>query len=113
MPATGSENSASPNPTSGLFLVPQHETELTGWIGTIIVLDLTSPFVVVGTLVECGARYLALAEADVHDLRDTSTTREQYVLGAARHGVSPNRRRVMISREQIVAIASLADVTLD
>ena len=113
MAAVGSETSSSPTPQGGLLLVAHHEKELAGWVGTIVVLDLTSPFVVVGTLIECGPRYLVLGETDVHDLRDTSTTREQYVLGAARHGVSPNRRRVLISREQIVAIASLTDVTID
>jgi len=75
-----------------------------------VVLDLAAPFVAIGTLVGADARYLILEEADMHDLRDSSTTRELYVLDCRRHGVGVNRHRVLIPREQIVSISRLADV---
>ncbi len=79
-------------------------------IGTEVVLDVTSPFVFVGTLVEFDNLYLALHNADVHDLRDTSTTREVYVLDSKRHGIRANRKRVLVRREEVVSISALDDV---
>ena len=46
----------------------------------------------------------------MHDLRDSSTTRELYVLDIRRHGLGPNRRRVLISRTDVVGISLLDDV---
>ena len=45
-------------------------------IGQVVVLDVQAPFVYVGTLREFDHRYLVLTDADVHDLRDTTTTRD-------------------------------------
>ncbi|MFO1095414.1 MAG: hypothetical protein U0992_19220 [Planctomycetaceae bacterium] len=76
----------------------------------IVVLDLASPYVVVGTLADEDHRYLVLDDADVHDLRDSSTTRELYVLEVRRHGLGPNRKRVHIRRDDVVGISLLDDV---
>ena len=79
-------------------------------IGRVVVLDVSSSFVYVGTLVGRDHRYYLLDDADVHDLRDTSTTRELYVVDAKRHGVPPNRRRVFIRVEEVVSLSALDDV---
>jgi len=76
----------------------------------IVVLDLASPYVVVGTLVSEDERYLVLEDADMHDLRDSSTTRELYVLDLRRHGLGPNRRRLLIQRREVVGLSLLEDV---
>lgn len=78
--------------------------------GRAVVLDLQSAYVVVGTLAAEDHRYLILKDADVHDLRDTATTRDAYVLEARRHGLHPNRRRVLIRHEEIVSLSALDDV---
>jgi hypothetical protein len=75
-----------------------------------VVLDVSSPFVYAGTLVEEDDRYFVLEEADVHDLRDTTTTRELYVVEIKRHGISSNRRRVLVRRDEVVSLAALDDV---
>uniref|UniRef100_A0A7C2P032 Uncharacterized protein n=1 Tax=Schlesneria paludicola TaxID=360056 RepID=A0A7C2P032_9PLAN len=79
-------------------------------VGQCLVLDLSSPYVVVGTLAEAGSLYVTLVDADVHDLRDSKTTRELYVLEARRHGVRCNRQRVSVSRSEIVSVSRLEDV---
>jgi hypothetical protein len=76
----------------------------------VVVLDLASPYVVIGTFVGEDHRYLILDEADMHDLRDSSTTREVYVLDTHRHGLGPNRRRLLISRSDVVGVSLLDDV---
>ncbi|MEZ6067044.1 MAG: hypothetical protein R3B90_15395 [Planctomycetaceae bacterium] len=83
---------------------------LTKWLGDVVVLDVAAPFVYLGTLQAVGPRYLTLTEADAHDLRDSTTTRDLYVLDARKHGVSGNRRQVLVSREQVISLSRLADV---
>jgi hypothetical protein len=57
--------------------------------------------------------YLELEQVDAHDLRDTQTTREKYVLECRLHGIRPNRGRAWISLREIVSISRLADVLID
>lgn len=84
-----------------------------GWhafVGKQVVIDITAPYVFVGRLVGERAGYLDLEEADAHDLRDTATTREKYILDCREHGIRPNRRRVLVDLKQMVAISLLDDV---
>jgi hypothetical protein len=78
--------------------------------GQCLVLDLSSPYVVLGTLAQTESLYVTLIDADVHDLRDSKTTRELYVLESRRHGVRCNRQRVSVSRAEIVSVSRLEDV---
>ena len=45
-----------------------------------VVVDLSSTFVCLGKLTRYDEHFLELKNADVHDLRDTDTTRENYVV---------------------------------
>src|SRR5262245_6269368 len=65
-----------------------------------VVLDMVSPYVYIGRLAGEDVTCLVLDDADVHDLRDSSTTRELYVLDCKRHGVGANRRRVYVLKNQ-------------
>jgi len=82
-------------------------------LGHELVLDLASPFVVLGRLTAAHRDYLELEDADAHALRDTQTTREKYVLECRLHGVRPNRGRIWISVRDVVGISKLADVLVD
>jgi hypothetical protein len=84
--------------------------EFENLLGEVIVIDLSSPYVYLGRLVETRGDYLLLADADAHDLRDAVTTREKYILDACSHGVNANRRWVWVSRREIVGISRLDDV---
>lgn len=80
------------------------------FIGQNVVVDVESMFVYVGRLKEVREKTLILKTADVHDLRDSTTTRELYVRDARVHGIQPNRNRVLIRLEQVVSISLLDDV---
>src|SRR6516162_9084023 len=56
-------------------------------VGKIVVLDLRSPFVCLGKLHRLDEHFLELTNADLHDLRDTQTTRENYVAAAQSTGI--------------------------
>lgn len=79
-------------------------------VGEALVLDLGSPYVILGTLEQADALFISLIEADVHDLRDSKTTRELYVLEARKHGIRSNRNRVSVRLEEVVSLSRLADV---
>jgi hypothetical protein len=54
--------------------------------------------------------FLELHDADVHDLRDTQTSRENYIAASVATGIKRNRKRVLVSRSEIVAISRLSDI---
>ncbi len=81
-------------------------------IGRNVVLDLSSPYVCVGVLEGADHRYLVLVEADLHDLRDSKTTREHYLVQCQRVGVRVNRQRVYVRREEVVSLSAL-DAVVD
>jgi hypothetical protein len=79
-------------------------------IGQVVVIDFRSTFVCIGKLVRLDDHYLELRNADVHDLRDTQTTRENYVVESHLTGIKRNRKRVFIPRAEVVALSALDDV---
>ena len=75
-----------------------------------VVVDLRSEFVCLGTLARVGELFLELKHADLHDLRDTDTTRENYVAASRDTGIKRNRKRLFVCRAEVVAVARLEDV---
>lgn len=79
-------------------------------IGRQVVIDVASPFVYLGRLLEIDHKYLILVDADVHDLRDTSTNRENYVVDSRRFGIRKNRERVLVNLGEVVSLSAMDDV---
>jgi small nuclear ribonucleoprotein (snRNP)-like protein len=75
-----------------------------------VVLDLASTYVCLGRLVRYDEHFLEVKNADLHDLRDTDTTRELYVAESVATGIKRNRKRVLIRRSEVVAISTLEEV---
>ncbi|MBY0525777.1 MAG: hypothetical protein K2R98_20460 [Gemmataceae bacterium] len=80
-------------------------------IGQVVVVDLRSPFVCLGKLQRVDDQFFELRHADFHDLRDSDTTRDLYVATSRQAGIARNRKRVLLVRSEIVAVALLQDVT--
>jgi hypothetical protein len=76
-------------------------------LGHTVVVDLRGPFVCLGTLKSFDDAWLELDNADLHDLRDTPTSREQYVAEAQATGIKRNRKHVLVTRADVVAVALL------
>src|SRR5205814_3029924 len=79
----------------------RHTRCLSDWSSDVCSSDL------VGLL---DTKYLVLEQADVHDLRDTTTTRELYVIDSKRLGVHANRERVLVRIGEIVSISALDEI---
>lgn len=78
-------------------------------IGARVVIDLRSEYVCLGTLTRADEHFLELKNADIHDLRDTETTRENYVAESVATGIKRNRRKLLLTRREIVAISRFED----
>ena len=76
-----------------------------------VVIDLKSPFVCLGTLIRIDEHFLEMKAADLHDLRDTDTSRENYVAASVRTGIKRNRKKVLLFRADVLAISRLVDVS--
>ena len=81
-------------------------------LGQQVVVDLRSPYVCLGTLTRVDELYVELRNADLHDLRDTQTTRENYVVDSRRLGIRVNRERTLVRIDEIVSVSALDDVVL-
>jgi hypothetical protein len=79
-------------------------------MGEKVVVDLRSAFVCLGTLLRADEHFLELRNADLHDLRDTETSRELYVAESMATGIKRNRRRVLLVRSEIIAVCRLDDI---
>jgi hypothetical protein len=80
------------------------------YIGQKVVIDLRSTYVCLGTLVRYDDHFVELKNSDLHDLRDTQTTRENYIAASKVTGIKRNRRTVLLVRLEVVAISRLDDV---
>jgi hypothetical protein len=83
---------------------------LQDFMGQRVVVDMRSPFVCLGTLKRIDELWLELVNADLHDLRDTQSTRELYVADSRATGIKRNRKHVLVVRADVVAVSLLDDV---
>lgn len=77
-----------------------------------VVVDVDAPYVFLGTLVAITEQSLKLKSADVHDLRDSETTRERYILDSAQDGIRTNRDTAYVRLDQVVCVSPLKDIQL-
>jgi hypothetical protein len=75
------------------------------------VVDLKSSYVCLGTLVGFDREFLEIRDADLHDFRDSKATREVYVYDSVRLGIRRNRARLLLRREEIVAMTRFEDIS--
>ena len=80
------------------------------FLGQIVVIDLRSHYVCIGTFQRMDEQHLELLDADMHDLRDSDTSRENYIAASRATGIKRNRRRVLLVRGDVVAYALFKDV---
>ena len=78
-------------------------------LGQTVVVDMRSPYVCMGQLSRIDEQVLELRDADLHDMRDTVTTRENYIAASYATGIKRNRKRVLLMRDDVVAISRLED----
>jgi small nuclear ribonucleoprotein (snRNP)-like protein len=85
---------------------------LEDYLNTKVVVDLRSEFVALGTLKSFNDVFLELRNADLHDLRDTHTSRENYVAASVATGIKRNRKKVVIRWSEVVAVSRFEDIAV-
>jgi hypothetical protein len=86
------------------------EPTLNRLLGRVVIVDMAAPFVILGTLAAHDEQYLIIGNADVHDLRDTNTTRDIYVADSLRLGIRANRKQVFVRLQEVICVSALDDV---
>jgi hypothetical protein len=80
------------------------------FLSQLVVIDFQSTYLCLGKLTRFDDHFLEMRNADLHDLRDTETSRENYIASTVATGVKRNRKRVLLRRSEVVAISLLQDV---
>ncbi len=81
-------------------------------LGQVVVVDLISTYVCLGTLTGCDELFLELRDADLHDFRDSTASREVYVYEAVSLGIRVNRARVLVRLADVVAVSRFDEVSV-
>jgi hypothetical protein len=80
------------------------------YVGAVVVCDLDELYVVIGTLRDFDEHHLTFSEADLHDHRESNSTKEVYVLESRKIGVRVNRSHLSVPMRRLVAISRLDEV---
>jgi small nuclear ribonucleoprotein (snRNP)-like protein len=82
-------------------------------IDQTVVVDTKGTMVFIGRLVRVAGDCVVLEDADTHDCEQGYSGKELYVINACNFGVRPNRQKVYVPRQSIVAISALDDIIVD
>ena len=80
------------------------------FIGQTVVVDVDGPVVYLGRLAAVSGEFLTLEDVDVHNLGDSATSRERYVIEAKKLGIRPNRKQAQVRVARVVGVSRLEDV---
>lgn len=84
--------------------------ELKKYLKQKVVLDTSTSWVYIGTLEDVNDRCAELSEVDVHDNKDTPSSKEIYIWQSATSGIKANRNHTYINLDYIVSFSLLDDV---
>ena len=82
-------------------------------IGRQVVVDTQGPTVILGTLVQIADDCFVLEDADVHDRDEGHSSKELYVINAAKLGIRANRRKAYVAGQFVVSVSLLDDVVIE
>lgn len=75
-----------------------------------VVVDTSTKWVYLGIFAGEDDTYVMLEKADAFDLSETSLSKHEYLLMVKKDGIAPNRKKVKIFKNQVVAITLLEDI---
>lgn len=84
--------------------------DLNEYIGNLVVLDTNTDVLYLGKLVSVEKEFVGLDDADVCCLRDLRSTREQYLVEAAKQGIRKNRTHVEVRSGVIISVSLVKDI---
>lgn len=89
---------------------PGDHAELEHLLDKDVVFDSRGEFLYIGKLVKIGEWFFTITEADVHDVQASRTSKEVYLIEAAKFGIKKNRHNVLVRKSDVLSISLLEDV---
>ena len=83
---------------------------LKDYLDKVVVLDTDSHWLYIGTLRALEENSYLMEKVDAHDLRETTTSRVNYLIGVKTHGLVINRKIVRVCKDKVVALTKLEDI---
>ncbi|MBA7570481.1 hypothetical protein ES708_12233 [subsurface metagenome] len=80
------------------------------YLNKAVVLDMDSHWFYIGTLKAIEEDCYLMENVDAHDLRETTTSRDNYLIGVKTHGLVINRKVVKVRKEKVIGISKLEDI---
>lgn len=80
------------------------------YIQESVVVDTFSSFIYLGTLKAVHQDFIELENADVHDIHDSNSTKENYLRNALITGIRPNRKTCRIDKSKIISITLFSEI---
>jgi small nuclear ribonucleoprotein (snRNP)-like protein len=78
--------------------------------GEKVIIDTNSSYIYMGTLKSSDDSFVTLSDVDVHDNRESASTKEQYINQTRKNGIHKNRNEVIIRKEQVISFSRMDDV---
>ena len=88
----------------------QQPTGLEDYLGQAVVVDTRSTYLFIGTLTQIHKDFITLDSVDVHDSVETRSTKDHYIMEAAKLGLRTNRGGAKVRLAEIISISLLKDV---
>lgn len=88
----------------------EDQSEWEPFVGHDVILDTRGELLYIGHLAKVGDWFVTLEDADVHDLATSRTSKDVYLIDAAKHGVKKNRHEVAVKKREVVSISRLEQV---
>ena len=64
----------------------------------------------IGTLTSTDGDFYVLKDVDVHDRKESLTTKDVYVIESKKYGIKKNRAEALVRASEVVSISRLSDV---
>ncbi|MCM8784677.1 MAG: hypothetical protein NC827_00270 [Candidatus Omnitrophica bacterium] len=75
-----------------------------------IVIDTSTSWIYIGTLVDEDESYYYLKDADAFDISETSLSKHEYLMMIKKDGIIPNRKSVKVLKSKVVGISLVKDI---
>lgn len=80
------------------------------YVNQAVVVDTSGSFVYLGKLKTVQCDFIELENADVHDIHDSNSTKENYLRNALVTGIRPNRKSCRIDKNKIISITLFSEI---
>jgi hypothetical protein len=86
--------------------------KMAGYVNKVVVLDTSTKWIYIGTLVEEDNSFFVLKEVDAFDVSDTALSKQEYVRMVKKDGVAPNRSKALVLKTIVTGITLVEDILI-